>query len=187
MNDRSLLRAVVTVLLTGALAGLPSPASALPWEGQPVPAVQVVDADGRALDLRAVRGKPALVLYEDKDSAAMNAAFKADLARLAKGDRYRNSIALVPVADVQGYDYWPVRGFVKSAIRDESRKIGATIYCDWDGSFQRAARFRRGTSSVMLVGADGRVRFASEGPLSKDARERVIGMLRAEIGERGPT
>ena len=67
---------------------------------------------------------------------------KEELGKLAKGDRYKTAIALLAVADVEGYDYWPVRGFVKSAIRKESRKFGTTIYCDWDGSFRSALGLR---------------------------------------------
>lgn len=164
-----------------ALAAVATHAQALVGAGSMRPAGRVHDADDRALDLRSINGKPILVLYEDKDSAKVNEALKADLSRLAKGDRYRTAVALVPVADVQSFDFWPVRGFVKDAIRSESKKQGATIYCDWDGSLQRAAGFKRGTSSVMLVGRDARVLFAHEGALPAEQRERLIGLLRAEV------
>lgn len=173
-----LATAFVTLAALGTAA---HDARALAPVGALRPAAQVADADDRTLDLRAINGKPILVLYEDKDSAKMNEAFKADLSRLARGDRYRGAVALVPVADVQGFDFWPARGFVKDAIRSESKKIGATIYCDFDGAFQRAAGFRRGTSSVMLVGRNARVLFASEGPLGREQRERVISLLKAEV------
>ena len=145
------------------------------------PVARVTDADGRVLDLHAVKNKPALILYEDRDSSKVNAAFKADLAQLARGDRYRGAVVLVPVADVQGFDYWPVRGFVKDAIRDESKKVGNPIYCDFDGAFQRALGFRRGTSSVLLIGKDARVRFAVEGQLTTEQRAEVLTLLRSEI------
>ena len=111
----------------------------------------------------------------------MNDALKADLSRLAKGDRYRDAVVLVPVADVQSFDFWPARGFVKDAIRGESKKVGATIYLDWNGEFQRAAGFQRGTSSTMLVGRDARVLFTSQGALDAQQRAHLIGLLRAEI------
>lgn len=178
---KSVARTALSVLVLACIGAVAGPASALLPVGALRPAAKTVDADGRALDLRAILAKPTLVLYEDKDSSKMNAAFKDELSKLARGDRYRDAVALVPVADVQGYDYWPVRGFVKDAIRGESKKIGATIYCDWDGSFQRAADFRRGTSSVMLIGKNRRVLFSSEGPLSKADSARVIELLRGEI------
>ena len=167
---------VVAALAFGAL-----PAGALLPAGSRRPAAHVVDADDRTLDLRGINGRPILVIYEDKDSAKLNDAFKADLSRLAKGDRYRTAVALVPVADVQSFDFWPARGFVKDSVRSESKKVGATIYLDWDGTFQRAAGFRRGTSSVMLVGRDARVIFSSEGALSSEQRARLVSLLRAEV------
>ncbi|MDB4943158.1 MAG: hypothetical protein JWP97_2692 [Labilithrix sp.] len=175
--SRSLLAAAsfLTVASVAPVAG------ALPETGALRPATSVVDADDRRLDLRAVNGKPMLILYEDKDSAKLNVALKDDLARLARGGQYKEAVALVPVADVQGYDYWPIRGFVKDAIRSESRKVGATIYCDWDGVFQRAAGIRRGTSTVVVIGRDARVRLAIEGQLSTAQREQVISLLKSEV------
>jgi hypothetical protein len=178
-SRRSGASLAVSLALAAALAA--SAASALLPQGARRPAASVVDADDRALDLRAINGKPTLILYEDSASAALNAPFKADLSRLAKGDRYKNAVALVPVADLQAYDFWPARGFVKDAIRSESKKAGTTIYCDWDGAFQRAGGFRRGTSSVMLVGRDARVLFSAEGPLSQEQRDKLIALLRAEV------
>lgn len=161
------------------------PAAALPEVGAIRSTGTVMDADDHPLDLRSINGKPILVLYEDKDSATMNAPLKAELARLAKGDRYKTAVALVPVADVQGFDFWPIRGFVKDSIRSESKKVGATIYCDWDGAFQRASKLKRGTSSVVLIGRNARVLFAASGALTKEQRDLLIELLRVEV-EAGP-
>jgi hypothetical protein len=181
MKNHNLKLALTGALMAAALVTASEDARALAPVGALRPAAKVFDADGRALDLRAINGMPTLVLYEDKDSAKLNAPLKADLAKLAKGDRYRDAVALVPVADVQSFDFWPARGFVNSAIRSESKKVGATIYCDWDGAFQRAADFRRGTSSVMLIGRNARVLFSAEGALSKEQRDRIISLLKSEV------
>ena len=131
---------------------------------------------------RGCEGQAHVDVYEDKESANLNASFKAELSKLARGDRYRSAVVLVPVADVRGYDYWPVRGFVKDAIRDESKKLGATIYCDWSGSFSRALGIRRATSSIILVGKDGSVLFHTRGNCPLDRIEaRHISLLRAEV------
>ena len=66
---------------------------------------------------------------------------------------------------MSSYDFWPAKGFVKDAIREESRKAGTTIYCDWDGTFRKAYRLRQGISNVILVGKSGEVLFAAEGAL----------------------
>jgi hypothetical protein len=157
-------------------------ARALPTQGAARPDVALEDAWDRAIHLERYLGMPMLVLYEDKGSTTENAALKAELARLAEGDRYKERVALVAVADVTGYDYWPVRGFVKSAIRDESRKQKTPIYCDWDGHVRRALDLEQGTSNVLLFGRDGKVLFAHAGPLSEGARAELLARLRSEVG-----
>lgn len=158
-------------------------ALALPAEGEKAPNARVEDADGRALEMKTLRGKPILIMYEDKDSSAQNQALKDELSKLAKGDRYKSAIALAAVADVSAYDFWPVKGFVKDAIREESRKFGTTIYCDWDASFRKKYRMREGVSSVVLVGRDGLVLFAADGALSAEKRAQLLKLLRAQVDE----
>lgn len=166
---------VLTVVL-GAMDALASPSV-----GSARPNVQLSDAWGRSIDLARYRGKPLLLLYEDKDSAQQNAALKKDLSLLAKGDRYKERIALVAIADVSAYDYWPVRGFVKDALKDESHKQGLVIYCDWDGRVRNALQVRRAASNVVLYGPDGRVLFARSAALTADERRELIGMMRGMV------
>ncbi|WP_437999206.1 YtfJ family protein [Sorangium sp. So ce185] len=164
-----------------ALALIAGAALALPPVGDRAPNARVEDADGRELQLKALWGKPVLIMYEDKDSATQNQALKDAVAKLAKGDRYRRAIAVAAVADVSSYDFWPAKGFVKDAIREESRKVGATIYCDWDGTFREAYRLRRGISNVILVGKNGQVLFAAEGKLKPEAQAKLLDLLRKEV------
>ena len=161
-------------------------AMALPSIGGLVPDTRAYDADGRTLDMRALVGRPALVVYEDKSSATQNTELKNELSRLAQGERYRRAIALVPVADVADYSFWPIKGFVKDSIRSESEKVGATIYCDWDGSFRSAFGFRRGMSNIVLVGRGGAILFAREGTLSAEERAKLIELLRGEVAKIAP-
>jgi ceramide glucosyltransferase len=158
------------------------PALARPRPGEAGTNARLEDADGHALELKALRGKPILILYEDKNSAKQNQVLKDRLAELARGDKYRGRVALAAVADVSSYDYWPVKGFVKDAIRDESRKVGTTIYCDWDGSFRSAYGFRRGVSSIVLIDRRGFVVFSAEGVVDAEGRRKLVDLLRAEVG-----
>ena len=157
------------------------PALALPAEGDAAPNARIEDADGRAVELKAFKGKPILIVYEDKDSAAQNQPLKDALSKLAKGDRYKSAVALAAVADVSAYDFWPVKGFVKDAIREESRKQGTTIYCDWSGTFRGTYQLRRGVSSIVLIGRDGHVLFAAEGAVGADQRKRLVELLKAQV------
>ena len=175
---RSLL---TTGVLTAASLLGSATAGATPREGEPAPNATIEDADGHVSELKAFRGKPILIVYEDRASATQNQALKDELAKLARGDGYRARLALAAVADVSAYNFWPAKGFVKDAIRDESRQQGTTIYCDWTGAFRSAYRLRRGVSSVVLVGKDGRVLFVAEGSVSAEQRRRLVSMLREQI------
>ena len=170
------------VVLLAAGLFIASPAHALPGVGAARPDITLVDAWDRSFSIGKTGTKPILIIYEDKDSAAQNRALKGDLARLAKGDRYKNAVALVAIADVTGYDYWPIRGFVKDSIQEESVKWSTPIYCDWNGAFRSALGLKKGTSSVVLYGKDGRVLLAHEGTMPADKRRVLVDLLRAEVG-----
>jgi hypothetical protein len=180
MSVRLPLR-TVSLVYSLALAAVPESAGAIPTVGAASPEVSLTDAWDRTISLSRLRGMPMLVVYEDRGSTTMNAELKAQLSQIARGDRYKQSVALVAVADVTGYDFWPVRGFVKSAIRAESRKQGTLIYCDWDGHVLRALDLDKGTSNVVLFGRDGKVAFSGSGPLPDARRDELIGLLRREV------
>ncbi len=170
---------------TGALVSagslLGTSAHAVPKEGASAPNAKLEDADGRVAELKSFAGRPILIVYEDRDSAKQNETLKSELASLASGDQYKAKIALAAVADVSSYDFWPAKGFVKDAIRDESKKQGTTIYCDWTGAFRNAYQLRRGVSNVVLVGKDGRVLFAAEGTVRAADRKRLLALLREQV------
>ncbi len=164
-----------------AAALIPSPSYALLKEGASAPNARVEDADGKVLQLQTLKGKPILILYEDRDSAKQNQTLKDDLSKLAAGDKYKTAVALAAIADVSSYDWWPAKGFVKDAIREESKKQKTTIYCDWNGGFRKAYGIKRGVSNVILVGRDGTVLFAAEGAIGADARKRLVSLLGQQV------
>lgn len=174
-------RSLALAVAVGMVMALPAEALALLAPGAPAPEAKVEDPDGKPLSMSALRGRPTLVLYEDRGSARQNAALKRELAALARDPRYRRVFALAAVADVSAYDDWPLRGIAEGFIRKRSREAGLTIYCDWDGSFRRAFGIRRGASNVLLIGADGRVLFAAAGALGTAQMEALRRLVKAEV------
>jgi hypothetical protein len=164
------------VVLLGATTAL-----ALPEVGDMGKNVNLEDADGKIVKMESLVGKPILIVYEDKESTKMNQSFKDELSKLAKGDKYRDKVALAAVADVTAYNYWPVKGFVKDSIREESKKLGTPIFCDWDGHVRVSFTFRKKTSSIVLLNKQGRVIFAAEGKLSSEQRQKAVELLKAEV------
>lgn len=169
--------AAAAIILCFALGGT---ADALPRPGTTAPRARVHDVAGRAVRLDRLRGKPVLIVYESRESSEQNQALKDRLSRLARGGRYRSRVHLLPVASVEAFDYFPIRGLVESSIAAESERIGTAIYCDWDGSFRRALTLSPERSSVVLVARDGRVIFAYEGALTRRAQDRLVELLTRE-------
>jgi hypothetical protein len=167
--------------MAAGVTGASMTALGLPAIGDDAPNGKLEDADGKAIETKTLKGKPLLIVYEDKDSATQNEKLKKELSELAKGDKYKSKVALAAVADVSSYDFWPAKGFVKDAIREESKKVGTTIYCDWTASFRKAFKLTKGKSSIVLVGKDGKVLFAGEGSLSEADRKKVLGLIKAQV------
>ena len=164
-----------------AWASLWTTAHALPKLGERVPDVTVEDAWERQVAIARLGRKPLLLVYEDEGSAQQNAALKRELSRLAKGDHYKGKVTLLAVADLDGYDYWPVRGFVRDAVKSESRKQQVSIICDWNGALRKQLGLTKGKSNVVLYDRSGKVVSSHAGPLSDEERGALIGKLRAEL------
>jgi hypothetical protein len=154
----------------------PGSAQALPVAGATRPAVRLVDAWDKTLDVGSIGAKPVLVLYEGKESSAQNKQFKEELLALGRSKRYQ-SIAVLVIADLQSYDYWPVRGFAKDAVKEKSAKYHRPIYCDWSGTVRSAFDLQRGASNIVLYGKDGHALFAYAGNLSDDTRRTALETL----------
>lgn len=159
------------MVVAAALSTLVAPgiSSAAPAKGASAPEASVEDVDGKKLALSSLEGKTVVVVYEDKDSAKLNDAFKEGLKKLDL-----SSVAVLPVADVSEYNSWPAKGFVKDAIREESKKAGVTIYCDWDASFRKALELTKGTSCIVIFSKKGKVLFAHDGALSEDQQKAAL-------------
>ena len=175
-------RAARFIAVFTMVAGLSIPyAFALPKAGDQGLNARLEDADGKVTELKQFRGKPILIVYENKDASKQNEALKKELAVLAKGDKYKDKVALAAVADLDGYNYWPVKGFVIDAIKQESKKAGTTIFCDWDAGVRGVYGFKKGTSSIVLIDKNGWVIFSQEGTLSAEARARLVELLRQQV------
>ncbi len=171
----SLFRSTASSLILSAiLVTMSSDTHALPSPGTVAPSAQVAAIDGQSLNLAALRGKVALIFYEDKDSVSQNRALKDALGRARKSPGHKANATIVAVADVSGYDWWPARGFVEKALREEGKKAGHRIYCDWSGKFRSALQLQQRASNVMLLDPDGKIVLAHAGPVPDSTRDRIL-------------
>ena len=169
--------------LTFLAIALPVPAFAAPVVGSQRPDVALEDSWERIESLAQYNGMPILVLYEDKSSSSMNADFKKELAEVAQDGRYKGIVAFIPVADVSGYDYWPVRGFARRSVQKQSLATRTNIICDWKGAIREALGLTKKASNVVLYDRSGKVVFAHAGSLSPEQRAVLFAMLRDQVDQ----
>lgn len=179
-----LLTSAVVVALVAALDT--SPAIALPKEREPAANARVEDADGRALDLASLKGKPYVIIYDDKTSAPKSEPFRLELVKKLKESGALAKIKLLPVADVSELNFWPVKGIVLDAVRDATKKVGAKVYCDWTGGMRSTYKFKAEVTSIVLVDADGRVTLAREGVPAGAEKQKLLDAINKAAGVGAP-
>ena len=145
--------------------------------GQPAPGVALPDELGQAHALP--QGKPFLLVYEDKDASKQNPDGKKLLAAWHDPVDNRARVDVWPVADLSKWDFWPARGSALKHVRSSADQAHTHILVDWKGACQKAYGFQRGKSTMLLVGADGRVLFSSEGDTTPAQRQALADALRA--------
>ena len=172
------LASILGIALAVSVSVSASDALALPPVGESLPALKLVDADDVETAITPA-GKPIVVFYEDKGSSQQNQPLKDDIAKVSPAEKYKEKVTFVAIADVVGYDYWPARGFVKSAVRKEQQKAGTPIYLDWDGGVRTKLKITVGSSNVIVYGRDGKALFSKAGPLTPSERQMVLDILKA--------
>jgi hypothetical protein len=166
--------------LAAALLAVSSVAAALPRPGQAIAPLLVEGLDGHARTLPDAR-VAVILFYEDKDAGAQNQRVRDLLGPITDRAANRARIELLAIADVEKWDFWPARRYVLDDLRGIAKREATTLWCDWKGRVRRALGLSRGKSGVILIGSDGKCRFAGEGPLG-DAQIRELLQRLADLG-----
>jgi len=150
--------------------------AAAAW-GQPLDA-RVSNTQGKSVWLAQLRGKPTVLFYEDKDSTAENQALKDELFRQGKEKGLLEAATVIAIANVQGYDWFPAKNFVVSAVKDTEKTSGIPVYLDWNGTLSSKPWNLSATGSTVLVfDAKGERLFSRTGKLSPAEIQQVFGLL----------
>ena len=123
MNFLSHLKVFVLGSTLAVVTAGVAPAFALPKERDVAANARVEDADGRAFDLATLKGKPYVIIYDDRDSHPKSETFKTDIIKRAKAAAGSSTVTILPVADLRGLDYWPAKGIVQGAMRKGDQTI----------------------------------------------------------------
>lgn len=169
------MRRAIGLALGAAALFVASNAAALLKLGDVPPDFVVHDPDDHATALSAVRaGKPALIVYEDKDGGGQNKGFLERLGKLRDKDPAYKKPLVLAVADVSSWDFWPAKGFVKDALRKEGQKAGIIVWADWSGAGRKGLAAHPNKSNLVLVDAKGKVVWASAGALTKEQQDQLL-------------
>ena len=161
------LRAAPACALVLGLCGLVplGPAFATPQTGQLLPDVSVDGSDGSRRQLPD-RRTATVVIYEDSDAGQQNLRAAALIDATTGSSVNQGKLDAVVIADLEKWNFWPARKFAVAEVRRIAEKEGTTLYIDLKAEVRRAWGLTKHKSGILVVGSDGRVRFAGEGPLS---------------------
>lgn len=126
-------------------------------------------------------GRAVVIVYEDRDSNRQNEALKRELAERIRGQGLEREVAVVPVANLSGFNFWPAMGFARDAVLDIARRQGSEVLMDWSGEMARAYRFRAAMSYALVLDRHGRVLFRHAGTLQSGARSRFFNAMTEAI------
>lgn len=159
----------------------PAPSPPLPR----APDFSLEGTSGQTRRLRDYQGRVVILIYEDRDSNQQNNDLKRELAERARSQDLTRDIAVVPVANLSSYSFWPASGFARDAVADIAREQRMEILIDWSNAMSGAYRFRPSTSYVMVLSRDGRVLFRYAGALPLTARMRFFSVIGEAIAQPG--
>ncbi len=106
---------------------------------------------GDPVDLTALLTKPTVIFYEDRDSTKLNQHVKDALFERGKALGLLNSAAVIAIANVKEWNWFPARNFVLKAVRDIEAKVHIPIYLDFSGDMTAPPWSLPSKSSTVLV------------------------------------
>lgn len=139
---------------------------------------QLSSTSDAVLRVAQYRGKPVILFYEDKDSGELNRKLKDELIHRARKRGLLDAAHVLPVANVAKFDWLPAKQFALAAIRSEEKKAGVPILIDWRGTLSKALwSLPSKSSSVLVLDAEGNIRFQESGRLGDDDIERLFALV----------
>jgi hypothetical protein len=150
-----------------------------------LPAIALRDQEGKTLDLAALRGFLAVIVYGGRAAVERHIAWGQRLAeRLLAEGRYRPGdarsdprvVQILAVAQM-GRVPGPFREMLRAFIRPRV-EAGHSLWLDWDNALASAFGERDADSTVLVVDRGGGVRLVLAGPPDVERVRAVTEALR---------
>jgi hypothetical protein len=178
LRDRTAPAALL--LLVSALC-VPSRAAA----HEPALDAALRDTRDDLVRLSRFRGKPVVLIYEDRHSTEVNRDFKNVLRDRGQKLALAGDVAVVAIANVSSFNFFPVRGFALDRVRDVELRARLPILCDWEDALTRPPwNLPRSTSSVLVLSPEGEVVFRHSGRLGPRQQDEALAAVRRMLAVR---
>ncbi len=149
--------------------------------GAAAPYFRVQSGDNKELTLDMIKGKVAIIFYQNKDIVDANKRLKDELRTLyyKQTDALKDVLVRLPIIDCSDA-VWPFRGIWKRRIKEYSKKEDVTIYCDWKGTMSSDYKMKADVSNVVIIDKGGRIRLFTSGEITdqeiNSAKELLIAL-----------
>lgn len=156
---------ILLVLAAISRASGPEPTHTL--LGKPAPFFSIRSGDDETLVPEMFRGKVAVIFYETREASRKNSDIKDRFNKLYDGqdEAVRCSIIRIPVFNCSRV-VWPVTAVWKQSLRYHSKRVGITLYGDWEGRMAKDYRMKDGDSNLIVVDREGIIRYVSVGRIT---------------------
>ncbi|MFA5180931.1 MAG: redoxin domain-containing protein [Syntrophales bacterium] len=167
---------VLTIILSLLLSCPPLQAAASPLLiGREAPPFQVESGDGKVLQLKMLRGKVVVLFYESKDVIAKSRPLKTILNAFYKEQKKEDQqlILRVPIFDCSSAA-WPFKGIWRSRMIENSKRVGMTVYGDWDGKMGTSYGMKCDDTNLLILDKKGIIRYFQSGVITGNSETVTI-------------
>jgi hypothetical protein len=141
------------------------------------------ETSGVMRSLHEVRGRLAIVFYEDRAHTDDNYDLKLMLHRFIQDNNLRGQITTYGVADLTGVDGM-LQDMARTAIRAIAAQYGIQILLDWQSRLQQAPfNFPSGNSTIGVFDRQGRLRYRQSGVHGAAEQSALFRVLRQLLRE----
>lgn len=167
----SILAVVLSLMICSALQVAASPLLI----GREAPPFQVESGDGKVLEAKMLRGKVVVLFYESKDVIAKSRPLKIILNAFYKEQKKEDQqmILRVPIYDCTSAT-WPFTGIWKSRLVENSKRVGMTVYGDWDGKMGTSYGMKSDDTNLLIIDKRGIIRYFRSGVVTDNGETATI-------------
>jgi hypothetical protein len=143
----------------------------------PAPLVVFETTDGKKVTLP--QSRVTLIFYEDKDAGPQNQRTRDVVGPITDKPENKPLLDFMAVADLEKWNWFPAHNYAVKEMHKIEKKEDCTLYADWRGIVRKSWKLTKGKSGIILLDAQGVVKFFGEGPLRPDETSELVKQLGA--------